>query len=270
MQNLLLEGLGQVYTDLVREAVRELGTVSALIDGSTESSLRALCATKSVMTVTKWKRVGRSFRPIRRGSRRGYRQRLELKDEHCRTCSEHAKRKWLGQYPCRRSSRFASAWKRRASGWSRKPGIERKEIHHFHSPIELPFTTLQRDHTTILFGGLTWKHERLVHAALESLGYKCESVPVPNKKAFQLGKEYGNNGQCNPTYFTVGQPGAVRAGPRSQGPDQGRDLRPLRLLHRRRLRPLPLRHVRIRVPPRAAQLRASTSSACCSSSRAAA
>ena len=39
MQNLLLEGLGQVYTDLVREAVRELGTVNALIDGSTESSL---------------------------------------------------------------------------------------------------------------------------------------------------------------------------------------------------------------------------------------
>jgi predicted nucleotide-binding protein (sugar kinase/HSP70/actin superfamily) len=83
-------------------------------------------------------------------------------------------------------------------------GIERKEIHHFHKPIELPFTKLQRDHTTILFGGLTWKHERLVHAALESLGYRCESVPVPNKKAFQLGKEYGNNGQCNPTYFTVG------------------------------------------------------------------
>ena len=40
--------------------------------------------------------------------------------------------------------------------------------------------------------------------ALESLGYKCESLPVPNKRAFQLGKEYGNNGQCNPTYFTVG------------------------------------------------------------------
>jgi predicted nucleotide-binding protein (sugar kinase/HSP70/actin superfamily) len=86
----------------------------------------------------------------------------------------------------------------------REAGIERKEIRHFHKPVELPFTKLQRDHTTILFGGLTWKHERLVHAALESLGYKCESVPVPNKKAFQLGKEYGNNGQCNPTYFTVG------------------------------------------------------------------
>src|ERR1700722_3762613 len=83
-------------------------------------------------------------------------------------------------------------------------GIEKREVQHFHKPIERPFTKLQRDHTTILFGGLTWKHERLVHAALESLGYKCESVPVPNKKAFQLGKEYGNNGQCNPTYFTVG------------------------------------------------------------------
>jgi hypothetical protein len=86
----------------------------------------------------------------------------------------------------------------------KEAGIERREIHHFHKPIEMPFTKLQRDHTTILFGGLTWKHERLVHGALESLGYRCESVPVPNKKAFQLGKEYGNNGQCNPTYFTVG------------------------------------------------------------------
>jgi predicted nucleotide-binding protein (sugar kinase/HSP70/actin superfamily) len=86
----------------------------------------------------------------------------------------------------------------------KEAGIEQREIRHFHKPIERAFTKLQRDHTTVLFGGLTWKHERMVHAALERLGYRCESVPVPNKKAFQLGKEYGNNGQCNPTYFTVG------------------------------------------------------------------
>jgi predicted nucleotide-binding protein (sugar kinase/HSP70/actin superfamily) len=86
----------------------------------------------------------------------------------------------------------------------KEAGIEKKEIRHFHRPIELPFTKPQRDRTTILFGGLTWKHERLIHSALESLDYRCEAVPVPNKKAFQLGKEYGNNGQCNPTYFTVG------------------------------------------------------------------
>ena len=86
----------------------------------------------------------------------------------------------------------------------KEAGLERKQIQHFQRPVENPFTKSQRDRTTILFGGLTWKHEKLVHGALESLGYRCEAVPVPNKKAFQLGKEYGNNGQCNPTYFTVG------------------------------------------------------------------
>jgi predicted nucleotide-binding protein (sugar kinase/HSP70/actin superfamily) len=83
-------------------------------------------------------------------------------------------------------------------------GIAKVTAQHFHKPIERPFTKSQREHTTVLFGGLTWKHEKLVHAALSSLGYKCEALPVPNKRAFQLGKEYGNNGQCNPTYFTVG------------------------------------------------------------------
>src|SRR5438876_7133940 len=86
----------------------------------------------------------------------------------------------------------------------KEAGVERKPVQHFRRPEERPFTKSQRDKTTILFGGLTWKHEKLVHGALESLGYRCEAVPVPNKKAFQLGKEYGNNGQCNPTYFTVG------------------------------------------------------------------
>jgi predicted nucleotide-binding protein (sugar kinase/HSP70/actin superfamily) len=86
----------------------------------------------------------------------------------------------------------------------REAGLGERQVNHFHKPIENPFVRSQRDHTTILFGGLTWKHEKLVHGALESLGYKCESLPVPNKRAFQLGKEYGNNGQCNPTYFTVG------------------------------------------------------------------
>jgi len=83
-------------------------------------------------------------------------------------------------------------------------GLERREVRKFHRPVERAFTRAERDKTTILFGGLTWKHEKLVHGALESLGYNCEAVPTPDKRAFQLGKEYGNNGQCNPTYFTVG------------------------------------------------------------------
>ena len=86
----------------------------------------------------------------------------------------------------------------------KEAGIQHKELHHFHKPIERAFTADQRHKTTLLFGGLTWKHEKLVHGALEGLGYKCEVVPTANVAAFQLGKEYGNNGQCNPTYFTVG------------------------------------------------------------------
>lgn len=83
-------------------------------------------------------------------------------------------------------------------------GVENKKIEHFKRPFEHAFTRSQRKDTTILFGGLTWKHEKLIKGALEGIGYKTDYIPVPDKKAFQLGKEYGNNGQCNPTYFTVG------------------------------------------------------------------
>src|SRR6266700_819737 len=86
----------------------------------------------------------------------------------------------------------------------REAGLVKREAHHFKKPVERPFTAGDRPNTTLHFGGLTWKHEKLVHGALEGLGYLAEAVPTPNVKAFQTGKEYGNNGQCNPTYFTVG------------------------------------------------------------------
>jgi predicted nucleotide-binding protein (sugar kinase/HSP70/actin superfamily) len=75
---------------------------------------------------------------------------------------------------------------------------------HFHRPVERAFTAEQRNHVTILFGGFTWKHEDLIRAVFQGCGYSCEKLPVPDVPAFQTGKEFGNNGQCNPTYFTVG------------------------------------------------------------------
>ncbi|MCU1273758.1 MAG: Activator of (R)-2-hydroxyglutaryl-CoA dehydratase [Bryobacterales bacterium] len=78
------------------------------------------------------------------------------------------------------------------------------QLQHFLKPKENPFTAEERDHVTILFGGLTWKHEALICSVFHGNGYKCEILPCPDVPAFQLGKEYGNNGQCNPTYFTVG------------------------------------------------------------------
>ena len=75
---------------------------------------------------------------------------------------------------------------------------------HFKRPAERPFTRSERDHVTVLFGGLTLRHEQLVMAGLQGLGYNVDLVPTPVKDDFQAGREYGNNGQCNPTYFTVG------------------------------------------------------------------
>jgi predicted nucleotide-binding protein (sugar kinase/HSP70/actin superfamily) len=86
----------------------------------------------------------------------------------------------------------------------RESGLAPLQTHAFKRPVERPFLKSERADTTLLFGGLTWKHERLIQGALEGLGYKCEPVPTPNVAAFQAGKEFGNNGQCNPTYFTVG------------------------------------------------------------------
>ena len=56
----------------------------------------------------------------------------------------------------------------------------------------------------MLFGGFTFRHEYLIKCHFENLGYNTDVLPTPNTGAFQAGKEYGNNGQCNPTYFTVG------------------------------------------------------------------
>src|SRR6202789_1533643 len=75
---------------------------------------------------------------------------------------------------------------------------------HFHRPVERAFTAEERGKVTILFGGFTWKHEDLIRAVFQGCGYRCEKLPVPDVPAFQTGKEFGNNGQCNPTYFTVG------------------------------------------------------------------
>lgn len=75
---------------------------------------------------------------------------------------------------------------------------------HFRRPTERPFLAHERGRVTILFGGLTWKHEELIRAVFQGNGYRSERLPNAEVADFQAGKEYGNNGQCNPTYFTVG------------------------------------------------------------------
>ncbi|MGE5243051.1 MAG: activator of (R)-2-hydroxyglutaryl-CoA dehydratase [Betaproteobacteria bacterium] len=83
-------------------------------------------------------------------------------------------------------------------------GLEPAAPRHFRRPAERPFTRDERDRVTILFGGLTWKHEELLRAIFEAAGYRCDVLPAPDAAACQIGREHGNVGQCNPTYFTVG------------------------------------------------------------------
>ena len=71
-------------------------------------------------------------------------------------------------------------------------------------PLELPFTAEERSSVTILFGGLTWKHERLFEGLLAGAGYKCQCLPETDRAAHELAQEYCASGLCNPVYFTVG------------------------------------------------------------------
>jgi len=61
-----------------------------------------------------------------------------------------------------------------------------------------------KEETIMLSGGLTILQDALIQAALQSLGENYISMPNPDFASFQKGKSYGNKGQCNPTYFTVG------------------------------------------------------------------
>jgi predicted nucleotide-binding protein (sugar kinase/HSP70/actin superfamily) len=87
---------------------------------------------------------------------------------------------------------------------SKRPRPAFKSGTHFKRPVERPFTAAERDRVTLLIGGLTRKHDQLLQAAFQLAGYHVEILPTPDLAAFQLGKEYGNNGQCNPVYFMAG------------------------------------------------------------------
>ncbi len=79
-----------------------------------------------------------------------------------------------------------------------------RKVRQYRRPSERPFTAEERSKVTILVGGLTRKHEEFIRAVFQGSGYRCELLPVPDQAAFLLGKEFGNNGQCSPAYFTSG------------------------------------------------------------------
>jgi len=83
-------------------------------------------------------------------------------------------------------------------------GLPIEGAKHWFDEVPRTFTRDQREHTTILVSGLTMAHDLFIQAALRGIGYKVLAMDTPDNDALQFGREYGNRGQCNPTYFTVG------------------------------------------------------------------
>jgi predicted nucleotide-binding protein (sugar kinase/HSP70/actin superfamily) len=83
-------------------------------------------------------------------------------------------------------------------------GLPVEPAKHWFDALPRAFTRGQREHTTILVCGLTMAHDLFIQSALRGIGYKVLALDVPDNDALQYGREYGNRGQCNPTYFTVG------------------------------------------------------------------
>ncbi len=66
------------------------------------------------------------------------------------------------------------------------------------------FTESERETTTLLMAGLTVSQDLLLAAAFRACGYRVMPLETPDNQSLRFGKEFGNRGQCNPTYFTVG------------------------------------------------------------------
>jgi predicted nucleotide-binding protein (sugar kinase/HSP70/actin superfamily) len=83
-------------------------------------------------------------------------------------------------------------------------GLAEAPVQHWHDPNPRQFSRAQREHTTLLCGGLTQAQDLLIQGALAGIGYRVKVLDTPDNEALRFGREFGNRGQCNPTYFTVG------------------------------------------------------------------
>src|SRR3569623_610376 len=96
-------------------------------------------------------------------------------------------------------------------------GLPVEGVKQWFDEVPRQFTRNQHEHTTILVSGLTMAHDLFIQAALRGIGYKVLAMDTPDNDALQYGREYGNRGQCNPTYFTVGNLVKYLDGLRDQG-----------------------------------------------------
>ena len=77
-------------------------------------------------------------------------------------------------------------------------GMKAERRQWVDSMLDLKMTRKERDHVTLLIAGLTAAQDFLCEGALGGLGYKVQYFGVADNAGLQVGKEFGNRGQCNP------------------------------------------------------------------------
>src|SRR5215475_12386425 len=77
-------------------------------------------------------------------------------------------------------------------------------VTHYTAYKPRPFTRDERETVTILYGGLTWKHERLVQGVFHNLHYNAAPLPNVARADLDAGKELIDVGACCPTTFLTG------------------------------------------------------------------
>jgi predicted nucleotide-binding protein (sugar kinase/HSP70/actin superfamily) len=89
-------------------------------------------------------------------------------------------------------------------GERKRLGLDTKTEQWIEDMANLTFTKKEKASINILVSGLTMAHDYFIEGALRGIGYNVQMMDCPDVAALQYGKEFGNRGQCNPTYFTVG------------------------------------------------------------------
>jgi predicted nucleotide-binding protein (sugar kinase/HSP70/actin superfamily) len=110
---------------------------------------------------------------------------------------------WL-RHEAARSAEIEEALRVFEQGERARLGLVETAVMHWRDPAPRRFTRDQRAQTTLLCGGLTQAQDLLIQGALSGIGYRVQVLDVPDNEALRVGREFGNRGQCNPTYFTVG------------------------------------------------------------------
>lgn len=96
-------------------------------------------------------------------------------------------------------------------------GTSTPERSHYRRIDARSFLASEKSTTTILFGSITPSHEAMVEAVFRRNGYRCQALPMPRTQSFHVGREFCNNGLCNPVYYTAGNLVEFLRGLESQG-----------------------------------------------------